>query len=166
VRDGKIEIQYGKTDNARRRIPMTPRVQAIRDMRLSKVSGTHWVFRLSRRPGTWSRPGSKGSTPRRSRRQTKILRKQTRHDDVSFQGFELYKLRHTCPTRWAPHMGPWMLAYLAGHRNMTITKRYVHPQEQTICAAMDRASRRGWAYFSAYRAKSESGENCFGMAAT
>jgi integrase len=35
VRDRKIEIPYGKTDNARRRIPMTPRVQAILDMRLS-----------------------------------------------------------------------------------------------------------------------------------
>jgi hypothetical protein len=33
----------------------------------------------------------------------KILRKQT---GVSFQGFELYTLRHTCLTRWAPHMDP------------------------------------------------------------
>ena len=42
-------------------------------------------------------------------------------------------------------MDPWPLAYLAGHRDMNITKRYVHPQEQTIHAAMDRASiaRRG-----------------------
>jgi integrase len=44
VRDGKIEIPYGKTDNARRRIPMTPRVQAILDMRLSKAAGSQWVF--------------------------------------------------------------------------------------------------------------------------
>jgi hypothetical protein len=36
-------------------------------------------------------------------------------------------------------MDPWTLAYLAGHRDMNITKRYVHPQEQTIRAAMDRA---------------------------
>jgi integrase len=56
-----------------------------------------------------------------------------------FQGFQLYTLRHTCLTRWAPHMDPWTLAYLAGHRDMNITKRYVHPQEQTIRAAMDRA---------------------------
>jgi hypothetical protein len=26
-------------------------------------------------------------------------------------------------------MDPWTLAYLAGHRDMSITKRYVHPQE-------------------------------------
>ncbi len=70
---------------------------------------------------------------------TKILQKQTEREDIAFQGFELYTLRHTCLTRWAPHMDPWTLAYLAGHRDMNITKRYVHPQEQTIRAAMDRA---------------------------
>src|SRR5206468_8681852 len=44
VRDGNIEIHYGKTDNARRRIPMTPRVQAILEMRLSQNDGIEWVF--------------------------------------------------------------------------------------------------------------------------
>ena len=43
--------------------------------------------------------------------------------------FPLYTFRHTCLTRWAPFMDPWTLAYLAGHRDMSITKRYVHPQE-------------------------------------
>jgi hypothetical protein len=37
------------------------------------------------------------------------------------------------------HMDPWTLAYLAGHRDMNITKRYFHPQEETIRAAMERA---------------------------
>lgn len=35
------------------------------------------------------------------------------------------------------------LAYLAGHRDMNITTRYVHQQEQTIRAAMDRRWRTG-----------------------
>ena len=35
-------------------------------------------------------------------------------------------------------MDPRTLAYLAGHRDMNIMKRYVHPQEQTIRAAMQR----------------------------
>jgi hypothetical protein len=35
-------------------------------------------------------------------------------------------------------MDPWTLAYLAGHRDMNITKRYIHPQEQTIRAALKR----------------------------
>jgi hypothetical protein len=36
-------------------------------------------------------------------------------------------------------MDPWTLAYLAGHRDMNITKRYIHPQEQTIRDAMEKA---------------------------
>jgi hypothetical protein len=31
------------------------------------------------------------------------------------------------------------LAYLAGHRDMSITKRYVHPQEYSTRAAMEKA---------------------------
>ena len=70
---------------------------------------------------------------------TRILREETSGPQRCFAGFELYTLRRTCLTRWAPHMDPWTLAYLAGHRDMNITKRYVHPQEQTILAAMEKA---------------------------
>ena len=45
--------------------------------------------------------------------------------------------RHTCLTGWAPHMDPLTLAYLAGHRDTSITKRYIHPREHTTPAAMD-----------------------------
>ena len=34
---------------------------------------------------------------------------------------------------------PWTLAYLAGHRDMSITKRYVHPQEYSTRAAIEKA---------------------------
>ena len=36
-------------------------------------------------------------------------------------------------------MDPWALAYLAGHRDMSITKRYVHPQEGTLRDAIERS---------------------------
>ena len=36
-------------------------------------------------------------------------------------------------------MDPWTLAYLAGHQSMSITKRYVHPQLDTILQAMENA---------------------------
>jgi len=71
VRDAKIEIPYGKTDNARRRIPMTPRVQAILDMRLSKASGSR-VFPAPTRSGhmessTLKKQHAKAIRPRRRR---------------------------------------------------------------------------------------------------
>ena len=139
VRDGVIEIQYGKTDNARRRIPMTPRVRAIVDMRLTKTAGSEWVFPAPTKSGHMEPSTIKKQHAKAIEQATVILRKQTGREDVDFNGFELYTLRHTCLTRWAPDIDPWTLAYLAGHRDMNITKRYVHPQEQTVRAAMERA---------------------------
>jgi hypothetical protein len=48
-------------------------------------------------------------------------------------------------------MGPWTLAYLASHRDMNITNRYVHPQEETIRACIGSSMRgKEWGYFRAY----------------
>ncbi len=55
--------------------------------------------------------------------------------------FPLYSFRHTCLTRWAAHMDPYTLAYLAGHSDFATTKRYVHPQAHTILEAVERARR-------------------------
>lgn len=140
VRDGMIEIQYGKTDNARRRIPMTRRVSAIVDMRLSKVAGSEWLFPARTRSGHVEPSSLKKQHANAIKEATRIMREESKSDHAVFNGFELYTLRHTCLTRWAPHMDPWTLAYMAGHRDMNVTKRYIHPQEQTVRAAMERAN--------------------------
>ena len=36
--------------------------------------------------------------------------------------------------------GPFTLAYLAGHSDISITKRYVHPKDKTARASMERAA--------------------------
>lgn len=36
-------------------------------------------------------------------------------------------------------MDPWTLHKLAGHQDMSITKRYVHPSGETIQRALDKA---------------------------
>ena len=70
-----------------------------------------------------------------------VRKQQTRVFSVTgIKPFELYCLRHTCLTRWAPKMDPFTLAYLAGHSDISITKRYVHPEDETIKAAMERAA--------------------------
>ena len=139
VLSGKLEIHFGKTDNARRRIPMTPRVQAILEMRLSMPAACDWVFPAPTRSGHIEPSSLKRQQARAFSEATRILREVTRDPKRCFEAFDLYTLRHTCLTRWAPHMDPWTLAYLAGHRDMNITKRYVHPQEQTILVAMEKA---------------------------
>lgn len=139
VRDGQIEIQYGKSDNARRRILMTERTKEIVEMRLSRANGSEWLFPAPTKSGHIEPSSLKKQHANAIEEATRLRRKQEEDESVVFQGFELYTLRHTCLTRWAPHMDPWTLAYLAGHRDMSITKRYIHPEEETIRKAMDRA---------------------------
>jgi integrase len=139
VADDRIEIHFGKTDNARRRIPMTDNVKAILEWRISRLHGGAWVFPAPTRSGHIEPSSLKKQHAKVISEATRILREETKDPKRAFAGFELYTLRHTCLTRWAPHMDPWTLAYLAGHRDMNITKRYIHPQEQTIRDAMDKA---------------------------
>lgn len=122
---GVIEITYGKTDNARRRIPVSPRAQAILEMRRGHVEGP-WIFPAPTRSGHIE-PSSLQGQHAKACKLAKV------------EHFPLYTFRHTCLTRWAPFMDPWTLAYLAGHRDMSITKRYVHPQEYSTRAAMEKA---------------------------
>jgi len=139
IADGRLEIHFGKTDNARRRIPMTQNVQAILEMRLSKAAGAAWVFPAPTQSGHIEPSSLKKQHAKAVSEATRILREEAGDKKRIFASFELYTLRHTCLTRWAPHMDPWTLAYLAGHRDMNITKRYVHPQEHTIRDAMEKA---------------------------
>jgi integrase len=117
-----IEITYGKTDNARRRIPLS---QSILTMRRTHFEGP-WIFPAPNKSGhiePWSVRGQHAKACKMAK----------------VEHFPIYTFRHTCLTRWAPFMDPWTLAYLAGHRDMSVTKRYVHPQEFSTRAAMEKA---------------------------
>jgi len=99
VRDGALHVPFGKTENARRSVPLTPRAAALLDMQHRKAITLSEV-----------------------------------------EAFTLYTLRHTCLTRWSAHMDPYTLAYLAGHSDFSTTRRYVHPQAETVRAAMERVA--------------------------
>jgi integrase len=133
VRGEGIEVQYGKTDNARRRIPVSQRVAAVLEMRRGMAAGSAWVFPAPTESGHIE--------PSSIKKQHEKACKGTceQADEWEVQPFPLYTLRHTCLTRWAPHMDPWTLAKLAGHRDMAITKRYIHPADETVRAAIEKA---------------------------
>jgi integrase len=141
VMDGRLEIHYGKTENARRRVPITLRVKAILARRLAARSERHgWLFPADTESRHIEPSSLKKQHLKALSEATRIMREETGNGDASLRSFEFYVLRHTCLTRWAPHMDPWTLAYLAGHRDMGITKRYIHPEEHTVREAMDRAA--------------------------
>ena len=125
VRDGALHVPFGKTKNARRTIPLTPRAAALIEMRRTIGNGG-WVFPAPTRSGHIEKSTLKRQHPKA-------------YQLAKVAAFSLYTFRHTCLTRWAPFMDPWTLAYLAGHRDMSITKRYVHPQEYSTRAAIEKA---------------------------
>jgi excisionase family DNA binding protein len=130
---------WGKTENAPRRIPMTDRVKAVVEMRRMKSAGSGWLFPAATSSGHIEPSSLKKQHAKAIAAATRLLRKETGSETATFQGFDLYTLRHTCLTRWAPYMDPFTLMYLAGHSDMRTTKRYVHPQEKPTREAMDRA---------------------------
>ena len=119
-------LEYMQQHVSRQHIPMSQRVAGIVEMRLAEEQDGEWLF-----PAPTNSGHIEPSTLKKQHAQA------CRESGV--QPFHLYTLRHSCLSRWAPHMDPWTLAYLAGHRDMAITKRYIHPQQPQIRQAIDRA---------------------------
>jgi integrase len=122
---------------------MSQRVSAIIEMRRTASSVSEWVFPAPTRsghiePGTLKRPHRHACEGTQNELHN-AQRKPGEPMNWNVEPFPLYVLRHTCLTRWAPHMDPWTLAYLAGHSNMSITKRYIHPQEYSTRLAIEKA---------------------------
>ncbi len=125
VQDGAVHIPFGKTENARRTIPLTQRTAAILETRRAVAEG-EWVFPAPTRSGHIEKSSLKKQHPKAC-----TLAKVAE--------FPLYTFRHTCLTRWAAHMDPYTLGYLAGHSDFSTTRRYVHPQVHTVREAIERA---------------------------
>ena len=55
--------------------------------------------------------------------------------------FEVYSIRHTFLTRLGESgCDAWTLARIAGHSNISISQRYVHPSEDAVLNALSRLS--------------------------
>ena len=131
-----------KLTTRRRRIPIQPRVAAVLEMRKT-TSASDWVFPAATRSGHIEPASLKRQHLHACEGKVNAAKNARRKEGEprtwSVELFPLYTLRHTCLTRWAPHMDPWALAYIAGHRDMSITKRYIHPQQGTLKEAIEKA---------------------------
>jgi integrase len=158
---GLILIIGGKSRAARRQLPMTPEVFAALKARHVEQGEPEfgWIFPANTQSGhteessakyhhlkarellkaaTKARqvlPKPKGGRPLRELPHDFV----SRHAAVLAKGippFEPYSLRHTCLTRLAEAgCDPFTLARIAGHTNVKMTDRYVHPQAEAIARA-------------------------------
>jgi integrase len=111
---GFIHIPSGKTDFARRTIPLTARAREVLGRRLLEMK-SEWLFPAATDS---SRPvASVADAHEAALRRSKIERP-----------FRLYDLRHTALTRMAmAGVDLPTLRELAGHASIQMTMRYVHP---------------------------------------
>lgn len=126
IRDGTVCISHGKTDAARRIVPLSPRAVALLEGRRKLALSSVWVFPAP------TKSGHIEQTTLKKRHAAACTAAGVDH-------FPPYAFRHTCLTRWSSTMDPYTLGYIAGHANFATTRRYVHPQADTVLAAMKRA---------------------------
>ncbi len=127
-RYGTLHVIRGKTAAARRMLPMTPRVRAIFESR--------WQQQGQPQEG-WCWPAGTRSGHLESTSLEKQHVKAVRASGV--RAFCLYALRHTFLTRLgASGCDAWTLARIAGHSNIRMSSRYVHPGEDAVLSAMSR----------------------------
>lgn len=125
IRDGAMHIPFGKTENARRSIPLTSRVSALLDVR-KITAASRWVFPAPTESGHIEQSSLKKQHPKACKM-------------AGIKYFPLYTFRHTCLTLWSSYMDPYTLAYFAGHSDFATTRRYIHPNLEKGREAMERA---------------------------
>ena len=137
-RYGTLLVTHGKTSAARRVLPMTPRVRYVLEMRWESLEKPTegWV---------WAAPTKSGhiessSLKRQHKQCFQALADHAKLDNQKpFRKFVLYSLRHTFLTRLGESgCDAWTLARIAGHSDIRISARYVHPSEDAVVDAMNR----------------------------
>jgi integrase len=137
-RFGTLLVTHGKTAAARRVLPMTPRVRRILESRWNSAGKPDegWVWPATTRSGH-----VEPSSFRKQHAKTfKTIAKVAAKNDLKpVRPFVLYSLRHTFLTRLGESgCDAWTLARIAGHSNISMSSRYVHPSENAVLDAMTR----------------------------
>src|SRR5579864_7920482 len=109
---------------------MTPRVRLVLELR----------WEAAKRPTDgWVWPAN----TRSDHMEHDTLRVQHKNalKESKVRPFVIYSFRHTFLTRLGESgCDAWTLARIAGHSNIAISQRYVHPSEDAVLSAMSRLS--------------------------
>ena len=137
-RHGTLLVTHGKTAAARRVLPMTQRVRNILETRWERIGkpSEGWVWTANTQSGHLE-----SSSLKRQHKQTfqTLAKKAKESEEKPIRKFVLYSLRHTFLTRLGESgCDAWTLARIAGHSDIRISARYVHPSEDAVLLAMSR----------------------------
>jgi integrase len=127
-RYGTILIQTGKTKAARRVLPLSHRVRLMLEKRCKDADkpAEGWVWPANNKDGRINHDSLK------TQHKTALKLSKVR-------AFEVYSIRHTFLTRLGESgCDVWTLARIAGHSNIKMSQRYVHPSEDSVLKAFSR----------------------------
>jgi integrase len=127
-RHGTIMITRGKTKAARRLLPMSPRVRLVPELRWEAAGkpAEGWVWPA-------------GTRSHHMEHDTLRVQHKNALERSKVRPFVIYLFRHTFLTRLGESgCDAWTLARIAGHSNIAISQRYVHPSGDAVLLAMSR----------------------------
>jgi integrase len=133
-RYGSLLVTHGKTKAARRVLPMTPRVRDILQARWDGAGKPQegWIWDAPTRTGHVE----SSSFKKQHAKVFRILNEQAlKKNGKAIRPFVLYSFRHTFLTRLGESGCD---ARIAGHGNVSMSSRYVHPSEDAVLSAMTR----------------------------
>ena len=136
--NGTLLVTHGKTAAARRVLPMSPRVRNVLERRweVAERPTEGWVWQAPTRSGHLE----SSSLKKQHARAFETLEKEAaKNNEKPVRPFVLYSLRHTFLTRLGESgCDAWSLTRIAGHSNVSMSSRYVHPSEDAVLKAMAR----------------------------
>jgi integrase len=120
----RLLVRHGKTDAARRQLPLTRNVRGILECRFEAAGCPEIGF-------VFFAPTRSGHI------QPSTLKKQHRNAlrKSGVRPFVLYSLRHTFATRIAPHVDAWTLCKIMGWASLSVAMTYIHASEERVLAA-------------------------------
>ena len=146
---GTVFIPDGKTAAARRTIPLTPRVRFVLEHRweMAGSPGEGWAWPSETKSGHFEQSTIKKRLEKNLQRcneaeeEAKQKAGKKGRKPVHVRRFIPYNLRHTFLTRLGESgCDAWTLAKIAGHSNITMGSRYVHPSEAAMAKAFSQMS--------------------------
>jgi integrase len=131
---GYVRVRKGKSRNAKRNVSLTARVKQMLTDRLKREPTSAWVFPNKENDGLLS-VGSFNHL------HSKLTRPKVNGEKVFHfpAEFVLHSLRHTMLTRLGESgAGAFEIMKIAGHANIGISSRYVHPTPESQERAFER----------------------------
>jgi integrase len=115
-----LQVMSGKTDAARRQLPLTPNVRRVLEDRRNGDHG--FVFPAPTKSGHIDH-----STVKKQHRSTLKA--------SGVRPFVLYSLCHTFATKIAPRVDAWTLCRIMGWASLAVAMTYIHPDQQRVLEA-------------------------------